>query len=219
MFRRHGAQYLRQRGAIPTAEELVLKALASCRTASLGGHVYACPHCDYRRQAYNSCRNRHCPKCHAAGSAEWLTQQRAHLLPVGYFHVVFTVPPAIAELAWQNKQLLYSILFRASADTLREIAADPKHLGAEIGFLTVLHTWGQNLHHHPHVHCVVPAGGLSPDQTRWIACPENFFLPVRVLSRVFRGKFLQQVREAYDRGDLSFHGNLAQHQAAAAFRQ
>jgi hypothetical protein len=138
---------------------------------------------------------------------------------VGYFHVVFTVSPAIGELAWQNKQLLYDLLFHASADTLREIAADPKHLGAEIGFLTVLHTWGQNLLHHPHVHCVVPAGGLSPNHTRWIACPEHFFLPVRVLSRVFRGKFLRQVREAYDRGDLSFHGNLAQHQTPAAFRQ
>ena len=211
---------MRQRGAsLCTAQKLVLKVLATCRTAALGGHVDECDHCGYRRPAYNSCRNRHCPKCQAAARGQWLEARRAELLPVDYFHVVFTLPVAIAEIALQNKALLYDLLLRLSAETMREIAADPKHLGAEIGILSVLHTWGQNLLHHPHVHCVVPGGGLAPDGERWIACRKNFFLPVRVLSRVFRGKFLEHLRRAYDRGQLSFHGSLAKYRSAAVFRR
>jgi hypothetical protein len=201
------------------AQRLALRALPSCRTAVLGGHVDECDHCGQRRPAFNSCRNRHCPKCQAAARGQWLEARRAELLPVDYFHVVFTLPAAIAEVALQNKALLYDMLFHTSAETMREIAADPKHLGAEIGFLSVLHTWGQNLMHHPHVHCVVPGGGLAPDGERWIACRKNFFLPVRVLSRVFRGKFLEQLRRAYDRGQLSFHGRLAKYRGAAVFRR
>jgi len=196
-----------------------LKALASCRTAALGGHLDECEGCGYGRPSYNSCRNRHCPKCHAAARARWLEARRAELLPVPYFHVVFTLPAAIADIALQNKAALYDMLFHTSAETMQEIAADPKHLGAEIGFLTVLHTWGQNLMHHPHVHCVVPGGGLAPDGKGWVASRENFFLPVRVLSRVFRGKFLERLRKAYDRGELAFHGSLAKYRKSAAFRR
>lgn len=185
-----------------------MKELALCRTAALGGHLEQCDQCGHRQPSYNSCRNRHCPKCQAAARGQWLEARRAELLPVGYFHVVFTLPEEIAQIALQNKALLYELLLRASAQTLHEIAADPKHLGAKIGFLSVLHTWGQNLLHHPHVHCVVPGGGISPDGTQWIASPPNFFLPVRVLSRVFRGKFLAGLRRAWQRGDLSFHGSL-----------
>ena len=202
---------------MPVAEEYVLKALASCRSAALGAHRLACDHCGHNQVAYNSCRNRHCPKCQAGARGEWLEARRADLLPVGYFHVVFTLPASLAQLAWQNKRVMYEALFCASAETLQEIAADPKHLGAKIGFLAVLHTWGQNLLHHPHVHCVVPGGGLAADESRWVACRANFFLPVRVLSRVFRGKYLARLRQAYRRGELSFHGDLARHASPAAF--
>ena len=196
-------------GAVSSAKRRVLRNLVACRTAALGGRVEHCDRCDYERIAYNACRNRHCPKCQAAARAEWLEAREADLLPVEYFHVVFTLPKAIADIALQNKKTMYSILLRASADTLLQIAADPKHLGARIGFLSVLHTWGQNLLHHPHVHCVVPGGGLSPDGSRWVACPLSFFLPVKVLSRVFRGKFLDLTRRAFARGGLSFQGKLA----------
>ena len=187
-----------------------MKELAACRTAALGGHLDQCDHCGHCQPSYNSCRNRHCPKCQAAARGEWLEARRAELLPVGYFHVVFTLPEEIAQIALQNKAVLYELLFRASARTLQEIAADPRHLGAQIGFLSVLHTWGQNLLHHPHVHCVVPGGGISPDGTQWVASPKNFFLPVRVLSRVFRGKFMEGLRRAWQKGELSFHGSLQQ---------
>jgi hypothetical protein len=193
--------------------------LASCRTAALGGHVDECDHCGHRRPSYNSCCNRHCPKCQAAARGQWLEERRAELLPVDYFHVVFTLPAAIAEIALQNQAMLYDMLFRTSAETMQEIAADPKHLGGEIGFLSVLHTWGQNLLHHPHVHCVVPGGGLAPDGDGWVACRKNFFLPVRVLSRVFRGKFLERLRQAYDRGKLAFYGSLARYYYSATFRR
>lgn len=196
----------------------MLKTLPSCRTAALGGHVDECDHCGFRQPAYNSCRDRHCPKCQAAARGAWLEARRKELLRVQYSHVVFTLPAAIADIALQNKKPLYDLLFRASAETLQEIAADPEHLGAEIGFLSVLHTWGQNLMHHPHVHCVVPAGGLSPDGTRWIACRKNFFLPVRVLSRMFRGKFLERLKQLYRDGQLSFHGSLAKYQHAGTFQ-
>ena len=192
-----------------SAKRRVLRALIACRTAALGGHLERCDQCGYERPVYNSCGNRHCPKCQAAARAEWLEAQAADLLPVEYFHVIFTAAPAIAVIALQNKKTMYDILLRASAHTLQQIAADPRHLGAEIGFLSILHTWGQNLMHHPHVHCVVPGGGLSPDGTRWIACRPGFFLPYRILREVFRGKVLDMTRRAFAQGDLSFHGKLA----------
>ena len=173
--------------------------------------------CGHQRIAFNSCRNRHCPKCQSLVRAQWLEDRQAELLPVEYFHVVFTVPQEIAAIAYQNKAVVYDILFRATAETLRTIAADPKHLGAEIGFIAILHTWGQNLLHHPHLHCVVPGGGVSPDGERWIACRPGFFLPVRVLSRLFRRLFLAQLRSAFDNKDLSFFNALAKLQDADAF--
>ncbi len=199
------------------AEKRVLQSLAACRTAALGGHLECCDKCGHGRPVYNSCRDRHCPKCQGAARAAWLDARREELLPVEYFHVVFTIPAAVAQVAWQNKRVVYGILFETAAATLREIAADPKHLGAEIGFLSVLHTWGQNLLHHPHVHCVVPGGGLAPDRSRWVSCRPGFFLPVRILSRVFRGKFLQRLRQAYESGQLEFHGSLAAQGTAAGW--
>ncbi len=167
----------------------VLRAIAACRTAALGGHLRQCDSCGQQAISYNSCLNRHCPKCQGAARQLWLAQRSAELLPVPYYHVVFTLPHVLAPLALQNKALVYGLLFRAVAETLLQIAADPQHLGAEIGFLAILHTWGQTLLHHPHLHCVVPGGGLSHDHRRWIPCSHKFFLPVKVLSPVFRGKF------------------------------
>jgi len=210
IIRAHGAAFLDASGAALSAgQRHVLEDLADCRTAALGGHVEACDRCGHQQIAYNSCRNRHCPKCQATAAAQWLEAQAADLLPVAYFHVVFTLPAGLGPIALQNPRVVYGILFRAAAETLLQVAADPKHLGAEIGFLAVLHTWGQTLQHHPHVHCVVPGGGLSPDGSRWIACRPDFFLPVRVLSRVFRGKFLEGLHAAFDRGKLAFHGRLS----------
>ena len=186
----------------------VLHAIARCRTAALGGHRDQCPQCGYQTISYNSCRNRHCPKCQTAARDKWLAARQQELLAVGYFHVVFTLPQELSALALQNKEAVYSLLFRASAETLLEVAADPKHLGAEIGFLSVLHTWGQNLLHHPHVHCVIPAGGLSRDHSRWVHPQPGFFLPVRVLSRVFRGKFVAGLKRLFRSGKLIFAGNL-----------
>ena len=194
-----------------------MSAIELCRTAALGGHTEACPECGLVRCAYNSCRNRHCPKCQGQARAEWLAARQAELLPVPYFHVVFTLPAPVAEIAFQNKAAVYAILFRAAAETLRRIAADPKHLGAEIGLVAVLHTWGQTLHHHPHVHCVVPGGGPSLDGTRWVACRPGFFLPVRVLSRLFRRLFLDALRAAFEAGELGFFGALAGLAEPAAF--
>ncbi len=199
-----------RRGAVSSAKRRIVRNLVACRTAKLGGHVERCDQCDHEQIAYNSCRNRHCPKCQATARAKWLEARAADLLPVEYFHVVFTVPTEIAALSLQNKRTMYGILFRAAADTLQQIAADPKHLGANIGFLAVLHTWNQRLLHHPHVHCVVPGGGLSLDGSRWIACPTGFFLPVKVLSQVFRGKFLDYTRRAFAKGELVFQGSLAE---------
>jgi hypothetical protein len=190
-------------------ERRVMSAIELCRTAALGGHREVCNACGLVRCAYNSCRNRHCPKCQGQARAEWLAARQAELLPVPYFHVVFTLPAPAAEIAFQNKETVYAILFRAAAETLRTIAADPKHLGAELGVIAVLHTWGQALHHHPHLHCVVPGGGPSPDGTRWIGCRPGFFLPVRVLSRLFRRIFLDQLRAAFQAGELGFFGDLA----------
>src|SRR3982751_1031506 len=210
VFRRHGEAFRRARGAhLGRVERRVMAAIEACRTARLGGHVERCTECDLVRIAYNSCRNRHCPKCQGAARAAWLAERQAELLPVPYFHVVFTLPAPAAETAFHNKRVVYAILFRAAADALRDIAADPRHLGAEIGAVAVLHTWGQALHHHPHLHCIVPGGGISPDQARWIACPPGFFLPVRLLSRHFRAVFLQQLRAAFAEGELRFPGALA----------
>jgi putative transposase/transposase-like zinc-binding protein len=211
VFRRHGPAYWRaHEGHLGRVERRVMRAIELCRTAALGGHTEVCADCGVVRCAYNSCRNRHCPKCQGQARAEWLAARQAELLPVPYFHVVFTLPAPAAEIAFQNKETVYAILFRAAAETLRRISADPKHLGAEIGFVAVLHTWGQNLHHHPHVHCVVPGGGPSLDGTRWVACRPGFFLPVRVLSRLFRRLFLDELHTAFVAGDLGFFGGLAE---------
>jgi predicted RNA-binding Zn-ribbon protein involved in translation (DUF1610 family) len=200
----------------------VLRAIEHCRTAALGGHLDECSGCGHRVISYNSCRNRHCPKCQANARDKWLAARRRELLPSPYVHVVFTLPHELGPLALQNKKVVYGLLFRTSAETLLEIARDPKHLGAEIGFFSVLHTWNQKLEHHPHVHCVVPAGGLSPDHSRWIKPRYPFFLPVKVLGRVFRGKFIAALRNAFAEGQLGFHGNLgflAQPKAFACLRQ
>lgn len=209
VLRQHGDAFLDRCGdSLSHEQRRVLHDLNACRTAALGGHVEECDRCGHRQVAYNSCRNRHCPKCQATAAAEWMEAREAELLPVEYFHVVFTIPETLGPIALQNPRVVYGLLFRAAAETLQQVAADPKHLGAEIGFLAVLHTWGQSLQHHPHVHCVVPGGGIAPDASRWVACRPGFFLPVRVLSRVFRGKFLALLRTAFDRGRLAFHGKL-----------
>ena len=210
VFRRHGAAFLRDHAAhLGRVERRVITAIQTCRTSALGGHVEECGDCGLVRHAYNSCRNRHCPKCQGLARAEWLAARQAELLPVPYYHVVLTLPAAAAEIAFQNKRVVYAILFRAAADALRDIAADPRHLGAEIGAVAVLHTWGQALHHHPHLHCIVPGGGLSLDQTSWISCRPGFFLPVRVLSRRFRTLFLGRLQAAFAAGELRFSGPLA----------
>jgi hypothetical protein len=210
VFRRHGEAFRQARaGHLGRVERRVMGAITACRTAALGGHVEQCDDCGATRIAYNSCRNRHCPKCQGLARAEWLARRQAELLPVPYFHVVFTLPMLAGEIAFQNKATVYAILFRAVAETLTTIAADPKHLGAQIGVTAVLHTWGQTLQHHPHIHCVVPGGGPSLDGTRWIACRPGFFLPVRVLSRLFRRLFLQNLQDAFEAGKLRFFGKLA----------
>ena len=219
IFRRRGPQYRQiHAGALSRAQRRAMSAIELCRTAALGGHIEQCDTCGNQRITYNSCRHRACPKCQSLARAQWLERRRAELLPeVEYFHVVFTLPEPVAALAYQNKRVLYDVLFRTSAETLRTIAADPKHLGAEIGFLSVLHTWGQNLLHHPHVHCVVPGGGIAPDGERWIACRPGFFLPVRVLSRLFRRLFLEQLHRAFDAGGLRFGGQFERLRDPQAF--
>lgn len=218
IFRRYGADYRLQHGAsLSVAQRRVMTAIEVCRTAVLGGHLEQCDRCGHERNAYNSCANRHCPKCQSLARAEWLENRRTELLNTQYFHVVFTVPEQIARIAYQNKKVVYGILFRATAETLRTIAADPKHLGAEIGFFAVLHSWGANLLHHPHLHCVVPGGGLSPDGTQWISCRPRFFLPVRVLSRLFRRLFLEYLIKAFDAGKLQFFSSLEQLRERRAF--
>jgi hypothetical protein len=198
-------EFLERYGRELTPEQRrALKDLTSCRTAALGGHVLGCSECGHRQIAYNSCGNRHCPTCQAMAAARWLEARAAELLPVSYFHIVFTIPNALDPIALVNQRVVYDLLLRSAAETLLEVAADPKLLGAQTGVLAVLHTWGQNLQFHPHVHCVVPGGGLSPDGTCWIASASNFFLPVRVLSRVFRGKFLAGLRGAFAKDVLSF---------------
>ena len=196
-----------------------MSAIETCRTAALGGHVERCEDCAHERVAYNSCRNRHCPKCQAAAARQWLEDREAELLPVPYYHVVFTLPAAIGAIAFQNKAAVYDLLFRTAAETLTTIAADPKHLGARIGLTAVLHTWGSALTHHPHVHVIVPGGGLSPDGSRWIACKPGFFLPVRVLSRLFRRLFLEGLAALHEAGRLAFFGDLAPARRQARLRR
>ncbi len=195
-----------------------LRAIRRCRTAELGGHVDQCAGCGHQAISYNSCRNRHCPKCQSNARRRWLDARRRELLPVPYAHVVFTLPHELAPLALQNKKMVYNLLFRASAETLLKVARNPKRLGAELGFFSVLHTWNQKLEHHPHVHCVVPAGGLAPDHGRWMRPPGQFFLPVRVLGRVFRGKFTAGLKRAFERGELAFYGRLKPLGNPGAFR-
>jgi hypothetical protein len=210
VFRRHGEAFFAAHGeSVTSGQRRILHALTSCRTAALGGHVDACDSCGHAAVSYNSCRNRHCPKCLAGASARWLEERQAELLPVPYFHVVFTLPAELAPIALQTKKVVYGLLFDAASRALLTIAADPRHLGAQITFLAILHTWGQNLHHHPHIHCVVPGGGLAPDRSQWIACREKFFLPVRVLSSLYRGKLLDSLNRARERGDIGLHGEQA----------
>jgi Putative transposase/Transposase zinc-binding domain len=223
IFRDHGPAWRdANRGHVGLAQLKVMSAIESCRTAALGGHVARCENdaCGYTRIAYNSCRNRHCPKCQGAQAREWMKAREAELLPVPYFHVVFTLPAPIADIAYQNKAVIYDLLFAASRETMLRIAADPKHLGARIGITAVLHTWGSALTHHPHVHMIVPGGGLSPDGNRWIACKPGFFLPVRVLSKLFRRLMLEKLAAAHAVGKLTFfsaHAHLADAQAFALF--
>jgi len=218
IFRDHGPAWRSANAGHVSLDQLkVMSAIESCRTAALGGHVARCEKCSHTQIAYNSCRNRHCPKCQGAAAKEWLAEREAELLPVPYFHVVFTLPGQIADIAYQNKDVIYGLLFKASAETLTTIAADPKHLGARIGVLSVLHTWGSALTHHPHVHMIVPGGGFSLDGSKWVACRPGFFLPVRVLSRLFRRLFLEKLAAAHAAGELRFFGNHAPLADAPAF--
>ena len=209
VVRAHGDQFRHAHAeSLSTAQKRVLRAIETCRTAALCGHLERCDQCGHERNAYNSCGNRHCPKCQSLARAEWLEKRQAELLPCEYFHVVFTLPEPLAALALQNKREMYGLLFRATADTLQSIAADPKNLGAQIGFFCILHTWGQTLTHHPHLHCVVPGGGISLDGSRWVACRPGFFLPVRVLSCRFRNLYLRYLEQSFAAGKLQFYGEL-----------
>ena len=218
IFCSHGPVWRKANAGHVNLDQLkVMSAIERCRTAALGGHVARCEDCAYTTIAYNSCRNRHCPKCQGAAAKQWLADREAELLPVPYYHVVFTLPGPIADLAYQNKAVLYDLLFKVSAETMLTIATDPKHLGARIGITSVLHTWGSALTHHPHVHMIVPGGGMSPDGQRWVSCRPGFFLPVRVLSRLFRRLFLEKLLAAHQAGRLSFFGDHARLVDAQAF--
>jgi hypothetical protein len=219
IFRAHGPAWRdAQRGHLSLAQLKVMAAITQCRTAALGGHVLRCDGCGQDQVSYNSCRNRHCPKCQSSAAKRWLDARQADLLPVEYYHVVFTLPAPIADIAYQNKAALYGLLFDIAAETLLRIAADPKHLGASIGATLVLHTWGSALTHHPHVHGIVPGGGLAPDGSRWVACRPGFFLSVRVLSRLFRRRFLEELQRLHDGGKLRFFGEHAALAEPAAFK-
>jgi hypothetical protein len=221
IFRGHGAAWRKANaGHVSLGQLKVMSAIESCRTVALGGHVARCEKCSHTIIAYNSCRNRHCPKCQGAAAREWLAEREAELLPVPYYHVVFTLPAAIADIAYQNKAVIYDLLFKASSETMLTIAADPKRLGARIGVLSVLHTWGSALTHHPHVHMIVPGGGISRDGSKWVACRPRFLFPVEVLSQLFRRLFLEKLVAAHRAGELQFFGNhssLTQHKAFSAF--
>ncbi|HEY9233839.1 MAG TPA: IS91 family transposase [Phenylobacterium sp.] len=220
ILRTHGEAFRRAHaGHLSLGQLKVMSAIEACRTAELGGHVARCDSCEHLAVSYNSCRNRHCRwRCQGQAARAWLAERQADLLPVPYFHVVFTLPAPLASIAFQNKAVIYDLLFKAAAETLATIAADPKHLGARVGLIAVLHTWGSSLTHHPHVHCIIPGGGLSPDGGRWIACRKGFFLPVRVLSRLFRRLFLEKLLAAHARGRLSCFGELASLADRAAFQ-
>jgi hypothetical protein len=210
IFRDHGAAWrAANAGHVSLGQLKVMSAIERCRTAALGGHVAQCEDCSHTRISYNSCRNRHCPKCQGAAAREWLAERQAELLPVGYFHLVFTLPAAIADIAYHNKRLVYDLLMRVSAETTLTIAADPKHLGARIGITAVLHTWGSAMTHHPHVHMIVPGGGIARDGERWVAYRSGFFLPVRVLAKLFRRRFLDKLAAAHAAGRLRFFGDRA----------
>ncbi len=218
IFREHAAAWRSANAGHVSLDQLkVMSAIERCRTAALGGHVERCENCSHTAISYNSCRNRHCPKCQGAAAKEWLAEREAELLPVPYFHVVFSLPGQIADIAYQNKAVIYDLLFKASSETMLTIAADPKHLGARIGILSVLHTWGSALTHHPHVHMIVPGGGCALDGNRWVACRPSFFLPVRVMSRLFRRLLLEKLAAAHAAGELQFFGNHAQLAHAKAF--
>jgi hypothetical protein len=218
VFRAHGPAWREaQRGHLSLGQRKVMSAIEQCRSAALGGHVLSCPACDHHEIAYNSCRNRHCPKCQGSAARRWLEARQVDLLPVAYYHVVFTLPAPISDIAYTNKAVIYALLFRIAAETLQTIAADPRHLGARIGMTLVLHTWGSALTHHPHVHGIVPGGGLSPDGQRWVACRPGFFLPVRVLSRLFRRRFLEALTQAHRAGQLQFYGEHAALADASTF--
>jgi len=218
IFRTHGPAWRQAQHAHLSLSQLkVMSAIEQCRTAALGGHVLRCHACDHLEIAYNSCRNRHCPKCQARAAQRWLEERQADLLPVAYYHVVFTLPAPISAIAYTNKALIYRLLFEVAAETLRTIAGDTRHLGAQIGVTLVLHTWGSALTHHPHVHGIVPGGGLSADGERWVACKSGFFLPVRVLSRLFRRRFLEELANAHGAGQLQFFGEFAGLAEATAF--
>jgi hypothetical protein len=218
IFRAHGPAWRqRERGHLSLGQLKVMSAIEQCRSASLGGHVLQCPACEQPQIAYNSCRNRHCPKCQASAAQRWLAARQADLLPVDYYHVVFTLPAPISAIAYHNKEVIYGLLFEIAAQTLRTIAADPRHLGARIGVTLVLHTWGSALTHHPHVHGIVPGGGLAIDGDRWVACKPGFFLPVRVLSRLFRRRFLEELQAAHHCGQLQFFGDTSALADATAF--
>jgi len=220
IFRAHGPAWREaERGHLSLAQLKVMSAITQCRTAALGGHVLRCDRCGQDEVSYNSCRNRHCPKCQGSAAKRWLDARAADLLPVEYYHVVFTLPAPVADIAYQNKAALYGLLFDIAAETLLRIAADPKHLGASIGATLVLHTWGSALTHHPHVHGIVPGGGLAPDGSRWVACRPGFFLPVRVLSRLFRRRFLEELQRLHDSGALRFFGEHAALAERGAFKE
>ena len=221
IFRDHGPAWRQANaGHVSLGQMKVMSAIERCRTAALGGHVGRCANetCAHTVIAYNSCRNRHCPKCQGAAARQWLAEREAELLPVPYFHVVYTLPAEIGDIAYQNKAVIYDLLFKASAETTLTIAADPKHLGARIGFMSVLHTWGSTLTHHPHVHMVVPSGGLSPDGSKWIACRPRYFLAVQVLSALFRRLFLEMLVATHHAGRLQFFGDHARLADKAAFK-
>jgi predicted Zn-ribbon and HTH transcriptional regulator len=218
IFRDHGPAWRQAYAGHVSLDQLkVMSAIERCRTAALGGHVARCEDCAYTSISYNSCRNRHCPKCQGAAAKQWLADREAELLPVPYYHVVFTLPAQIADIAYHNRAIVYDLLFKVSAETMLTIAADPKHLGARIGITSVLHTWGSAMIHHPHVHMIVPGGGISPDGQRWVSCRPGFFLPVRVLSRLFRRLFLERLAALHQAGRLSFFGDAAHLAGAQSF--
>lgn len=220
VFRSHGSAYRKTHGqSMPLRHLRAMRAIEVCRTAELGGHVDRCDHCGKLKVSYNSCRNRHCPKCQSLDKERWLEARKRDLLPTRYFHVVFTLPDSLRPLALRNQEVVYNILFKAASETLKVLTQDPKHLGAEVGFIAILHTWSQTLMDHPHLHCIVTGGGLSPDGTQWIPCKKDFFLPVKVMSRLFRGKFLAYLNDAEQKGKLKFPGKIGHMQQDGSFKE